>query len=352
MLVRGNTEIVNATTELVSRMTGFASSGIRFTQIFTIRRASDQVQVMQTNLQQFVILIATGIMLAGCNKPAPNEPNSIDQPMSTLDNHFEDRAIATFVRKGGNITVDEDGEVVSLEFYDTTFSSAELQCFSAFPKLMELNLSTCEVDDSIWLHLREMSTLKSLTLWRAAITDAGMENLSHLSTLESLDIRQTQIGDAGLAHVTQLKSLKHLDLLGTDVTGDGLQHVSALTNLKELCLVQTVVSDDALKHILGLRQLTELSLEGSRITNDGLVHVGQLPNLELLTIHDTGITELGLVHLEGLFNLHTLYLCVPVSGIGVRSLRKMAALEHLYLGDVEADSRAFLQSELSGVGVY
>ena len=100
----------------------------------------------------------------------------------------EDQAIATFVRKGGEVNVDDHGNVVSLQFYDTTFSSADLAHFAAFPNLRELNLSTCQVDDAIWPNLRGMSNLESLTLWRAGVIDEELQNLGHFPKLKSLDI--------------------------------------------------------------------------------------------------------------------------------------------------------------------
>lgn len=307
---------------------------------------------MQTNTLQLLAVIVTSFLLAGCNTQSNNAAPTNGTPVSTPDLNAEDRAIAAFTRKGGNIVVDDDGKVISVYFSDTVFSAAELMHFAAFPKLRELNLSTCKVDDAIWPHLRGMSDLESLQLWGAAITDKEMENLRHFPKLKSLDIRATPIGDSGLAHVAQLKSLETLELLGTRITGAGLVHVRGLSNLKELGCVQTAVNDDGLQYIRELTGLTELSLEGSSITNDGLVHVGQLTNLKLLTIHDSRITEHGLVHLERLTKLHTFYLCIPVTEIGLRSLQKMINLKELYMGDVAAESREFLQSKLPDIGVY
>lgn len=137
----------------------------------------------------------------------------------------------------------------------------------------------------------------------------------------------------------------------TRVSGAGLVYLRDLTNLKELGLVQTKVDDDGLEHIGGLTGLAELSLEGCDITNGGLMHVSRLTNLRLLTIHNTAIDEYGLIHLEGLRNLETLYLCVPVTDVGLRSLKKMTKLSDLYIGDVGAESRDLLQSQLPAVCV-
>jgi hypothetical protein len=71
----------------------------------------------------------------------------------------KDRAIASFVRRSNDIDVDDDDNVVSVCFFETTFSSADLAHFAAFPKLRELDLSICEVGDAIWPNLIGMSNL-------------------------------------------------------------------------------------------------------------------------------------------------------------------------------------------------
>ena len=58
------------------------------------------------------------------------------------------------------------------------------------------------------------------------------------------------------------------------------------------------------------------------------------------------------VHLERLKQLRTLYLCVPVTEVGLRSLKQLNALENLYLGNVPDESHDLLKTELPDVGVY
>ena len=103
----------------------------------------------------------------------------------------------------------------------------------------------------------------------------------------------------------------------------------------------TRVGDDGLSSIEKLTKDRELSFEGTRITNHGLMHLGMLTNLELLTIQNTNVTDAGLVHLGSLTKLETFYLCFPVSEQGLRILKKMTALKHLYIGDVGPNPRTW-----------
>src|SRR5262245_26308682 len=107
----------------------------------------------------------------------------------------EDHAIAAFVRKGATFSVDDKGNVTFIYFADATFTDSDLKLFAQFPKLVELNLSTCTVDDGIWTYVARMPKLESLTLWGSAITDDGMEHLGDLSSLKKLDVRATGITD-------------------------------------------------------------------------------------------------------------------------------------------------------------
>ena len=134
-----------------------------------------------------------------------------------------------------------------------------------------------------------------------------------------------------------------------------MNYLGELKHLRELVLVQTKVDDAGMEALVSLTSLEELSLEESKITNHGLEFVGQLSELRLLTIHNNNaVDENGLIHLENLKKLKTLYLCVSVTKKGIASLKKLAALENLYMGDIIMDTpfnHERLGRELPGVGL-
>ena len=85
--------------------------------------------------------------------------------------------------------------------------------------------------------------LRSLHLNRTQVTDAGLEHLKGLSNLEHLilfrwrvtDGGRMRVTDAGLEHLKGLTSLKALVLAGTRVTDEGIKKLrQALPN----CAIQ------------------------------------------------------------------------------------------------------------------
>ncbi|WP_339613697.1 hypothetical protein [uncultured Rubinisphaera sp.] len=284
------------------------------------------------------IIFITGAMLG--LRAMASEP-TVDQAVAYFEG-FDD----------ASIKLDGKGVPFYLFIADRKISNNDLKHIAALPSLRQIKLMDCRVGDGIWKHLSEHKQLQELTLWGSQISDRSLGNLTSFPALASLDIRTTKIGDSGLQYIGKIKSLKTLELLGTRVTSKGMEHLSELSQLTELGLVQTRVGDDGLPPIGKLTELRELSLEGTRITNHGLKHLSNLTNLELLTIHNTDVTEAGLVHLGSLTKLETFYLCVPVSEQGLRTLKRMTALKHLYIGDVDPDPRAWLEENLPGVGAY
>jgi hypothetical protein len=72
-------------------------------------------------------------------------------------------------------------------------------------------------------HLKELPSLRALTLGFTGVTDAGLADLAGLPDLEDLGLAQTAVTDAGLAHLKHLKKLRTLDLDRTKVTERGVR---------------------------------------------------------------------------------------------------------------------------------
>jgi len=70
-----------------------------------------------------------------------------------------------------------------------------------------------------------------LILYGPRVTDAALVHLKGLTSLKSLSLWATQVTDAGLVHLKGLTNIITLDLTETQITGDGLEHLKGLTNL-------------------------------------------------------------------------------------------------------------------------
>lgn len=170
---------------------------------------------------------------------------------------------------------------------------------------LSVDLSTCSraPNDEDLAVLAALSSLNSLEIADAPITDAGLAHLRGLTGLGLLYLSGTQITDAGLAQLRDLRRLEFLNLSRTRLTGSGLKELSGSTHLKHLFLRDSSVTDAGLAGLAGFQKLTVLDLSGTRVTGAGLVHLAGLPSLESINLTGTGVTDAGLSHLARLPNL-------------------------------------------------
>ena len=90
-------------------------------------------------------------------------------------------------------------------------------------------------------------------------------------------------GDAELAHLKGLSHLEALSLYRSKVTDAGLAHLRGMANLKQLFLDRTQVTDAALEHLNGLTNLQELEMRNTRVTAEGVQKLQRaLPNCYIL----------------------------------------------------------------------
>jgi hypothetical protein len=93
-----------------------------------------------------------------------------------------------------------------------------------------------------------------------------------------------QITDAGLVHLKGMTRLWELDLYRTKITDAGLVHLKGMTNLRELTLPNQI-TDAGLVHLKGLAKLQTLHLEATKITGTGLTDLQTaLPNCKIVKL--------------------------------------------------------------------
>jgi hypothetical protein len=136
-----------------------------------------------------------------------------------------DAVIDAIKELGGVVKIDKNGAVVSVDFYGTKVTDAELE------------------------HLEGLTNLQTLNLLITQTTDAGLEHLTGLTKLQMLNLAGTKITDAGLVHLKGLNNLTNLSLTVTKVTDAGLVHLKGLTKLEMLDLDATKVTDAGVKEL-------------------------------------------------------------------------------------------------------
>ena len=138
--------------------------------------------------------------------------------------------------------------------------------------------------------IAEINSLESDEAQQAAIAEikklgglCGFDEHSPGKPVLRVVFNSTQITDAGLVHLKGLTSLRSLSLRYTQITDAGLQHLKELTNLSDMYLQNTQITDAGLEYLKGLTRLKRLYLEGTQITDDGVKKLQEaLPKLKII----------------------------------------------------------------------
>lgn len=166
-------------------------------------------------------------------------------------------------------------------------------------------------------------------------TDTGMRDLAEISTLRSLDLTGANVSDAGLKALGRLTKLRmlNLDTVGSGVTSVGLENLAALCELRYLGLAGSrTITETGLLKFKGLTHLRGLDLNSTNITDAELAAVQHFPELRLLNLSHTKLTGAGLESLAGLSQLESLDLrYCQVDGAALKSLRNCRKVIHLRL---------------------
>jgi hypothetical protein len=96
------------------------------------------------------------------------------------------------------------------------------------PAFAPAHLSDTRISDAGLVHLKGLTSLRSLGLTRTKITDVGLENLTEMTSLRMLYLSYTQVADAGLVHLKGLTSLTWLNVSSCpQITDAGLAELKA-----------------------------------------------------------------------------------------------------------------------------
>ena len=174
------------------------------------------------------------------------------------------RITAEVTRLGGKIEFDEtraDRPIIKIDLHSTQVTDAELSFLND-----------------------ERNTLKELRYLDLRLThigDAGVHHLRKLTSLQTLNLFRTNLGDIGLADLKDLRQLRVLLIGGTRVTDAGLVHLRRFNRLQKLSLFQTQVTDASIPNLKVLSSLEQLLISGTKITDLGTKELQKaLPNLK------------------------------------------------------------------------
>jgi len=138
------------------------------------------------------------------------------------------------------------------------------------------HVAALTVEDASKLTDRTLATigtfreLRELSLFKPAITSAGLTHLKDLKELRKLYLIDARVYDAGVAHLKDLDKLEELDLSGTGITNAAGATFKNLPALRLLAVTKTKFGDTGaalLKELKDLKSLeavnTDLSMKGA-----------------------------------------------------------------------------------------
>lgn len=222
--------------------------------------------------------------------------------------------------------------------------------------------------------LRQLSSVRRLYFWNAALkddgakfieslidltglvtsktelTDRGFESISRLRKLTELAVPDAKITDAGALCLSNMPELQVLQLTYPPLTNRSAKTLGSLKCLRQLDIMHTRLTDDGLKELSGLTRLEYFKFPYQTVTGKGLQYLRRMTRLKEIYIEQPSIDPLdmtALSHLTGLekVQIHTR----SGAGEGLRHLASLPNLKQLYLGDPTIKSRHL--KSLSGVQV-
>lgn len=161
-------------------------------------------------------------------------------------------------------------------------TDADLKAFEDCTSLWSLDLTYAAVTNKGLPYIRSCPNLQVLNLAHTAVDDDGLAELKNFPKLRVVNLAYTRVTDHGLIHIPDFPQLAELLLHYTSVTDAGMGHLAACKRLKILILSGTAVTDEAFGHFTGLENLSRLDLKKTKVTAEGIQELSKsLPKCKI-----------------------------------------------------------------------
>ena len=187
-------------------------------------------------------------------------------------------ALCTFVCLTAFAVADESKERSRLEK-----AGARVTVDDAMPDVARLRVSFARMDEK---------------------SNAALKGCTHVAALTVEDA--AKVNDRVLTVIGMFHELRELSLFKSAITGAGLAQLKELKELRKLYLIDARVYDASLAPLKDLTKLEELDLSGTGITNAAGAMFKELPALKLLAVSKTKFGDAGAAQLKELKELKML----------------------------------------------
>ncbi len=232
---------------------------------------------------------------------------------------------------GGAVTLDAAGRVTGVDLRATWVTDTDLRKLARFPHLTHLDLSLTRITDQGMQELRNAPGIVDLNLRFAEyVTDEGLGAIKEWKKLKRLNVHGTKISSNTLDHISGITTLESVDLGSAMVTDVGLERLSSLPNLKELTVGGNELGDAGLQALRQLPGLTYLDLNGRQGTDSNVwtVRMSDQGLEALLTLKELRELRFGCTSL-GIGSERTRFATVSAMRVTGRWLEKMKAFPKL-----------------------
>ncbi len=205
------------------------------------------------------------------------------------------------LRIGGNMASDAALRSVaalstleSLTIEDAPVTDAGLDALIDLP-LQQVHIARClGITDGALERLGKFTRLKALSLRDTMVTGTGLEHLAKCPQLQSLNLSQSFLQEGCLDGLKQCGNLRRLELGQTPTSDTGVGIIARILHLRHLDLHECPITTEALRHLAQQRELEQLVLRGcSTIGDEAIESLGRLRNLRKLDVRQTSISAAG-----------------------------------------------------------
>jgi len=178
-------------------------------------------------------------------------------------------------------------------------AGAKVTADDGMPDAARLRVSFDKLDDKTAVALRGCTHVAALTVEDASkLTDRTLAIVGTFRELRELSLFKPAITGAGLAHLKDLKELRKLYLIDARVYDAGVAHLKTLDNLEELDLSGTAITSAAGATFKDLPALKLLAVSKTKFGDSGAAQLKELRELKALEAVNTDLSVAGAMALE------------------------------------------------------
>lgn len=193
------------------------------------------------------------------------------------------------------------GALVVLQCNEFEISDEQFLAINHLEKMKVLELSSTDIGNRGFEHLKTCSSLVELVMNSCLITGPALASLKDITTLKRLAVDHNDLDDASLVSLKGLKNLLAVRLQACKIGDAGLAHLKGCQRLTHIDIGQNKkITDKCLPTLLSFKNLIHLDLTDTSVTMVGFRQLSKLPKLTHFGFAFSSVSEKQLAELRRL----------------------------------------------------